>query len=456
MPNQEVRCPSDKRSHIVVIPGFAGFDALGQLEYYRGLTNLFDPYRSQNGVLHYFDNFPTAAVVTRATRLREYLAKRIARGEIFNADEISLVGHSTGGLDIRRLLWDLWHLADGENQVRVEGGEKVNAKSILDRVRRVIFLSVPHWGTNIADWVQAHGSEREALITYLRTVVEGSQVPLVEPVESAVAAIIASFTRAELLQAVKDALDEASANKGKPSPFRTAEAHEAASELALYLRHMACDFRAIADLTSYPPRTGERADPETLSPAHFNPKERKKEIERLRGIEFLSYVTIGRRVYPFNPGEPVPQWEFAKSGTYPKLFEDGGSTRGTDILYRVCYRACAGGPFQPPKENCDRAKELSSRDLISVWDNDGIVNTLSMFWPVGRNVLVRADHMDIVGHYHPQSAPPDCGRTYQTYDLLRSRSGFGKAKFEHVWKEIFSFCVARPQVTQALAAKAGG
>jgi hypothetical protein len=31
-------------------------------------------------VLHNFDKVPTAAVVTRATRLRSYLAKRIARG----------------------------------------------------------------------------------------------------------------------------------------------------------------------------------------------------------------------------------------------------------------------------------------------------------------------------------------------------------------------------------------
>jgi hypothetical protein len=30
-----------RRLHIVLIPGFAGFDALGQLEYYAGITALF-------------------------------------------------------------------------------------------------------------------------------------------------------------------------------------------------------------------------------------------------------------------------------------------------------------------------------------------------------------------------------------------------------------------------------
>jgi hypothetical protein len=84
------------RIHIVLIPGFGGFDALGQLEYYAGVTPLFHSMRDGNAVLHYFDNFPTAAVITRAARLRSYLAKRIARSEILPGDEVVLIGHSTG------------------------------------------------------------------------------------------------------------------------------------------------------------------------------------------------------------------------------------------------------------------------------------------------------------------------------------------------------------------------
>jgi hypothetical protein len=34
--------PSTKRLHIVLVPGFGGFDALGQLEHYSGITPLFD------------------------------------------------------------------------------------------------------------------------------------------------------------------------------------------------------------------------------------------------------------------------------------------------------------------------------------------------------------------------------------------------------------------------------
>ncbi len=99
---------SSNRYHIVLVPGFGGFDALGQVEYYAGVTSLFQSWRDHNPVvLHYFDNLPTAAVTTRAARLRAYLAKRMARHEILPNDKIVLVGHSTGGLDIRQLICDL-------------------------------------------------------------------------------------------------------------------------------------------------------------------------------------------------------------------------------------------------------------------------------------------------------------------------------------------------------------
>ena len=70
------------RVHMVLIPGFGGFDALGNVEYYSGITRQFQIHDDKSAVLHYFDNLPTAAVVTRAARLRAFLAKRIARGEI--------------------------------------------------------------------------------------------------------------------------------------------------------------------------------------------------------------------------------------------------------------------------------------------------------------------------------------------------------------------------------------
>jgi len=427
--DQNARRPS-KRFHVVLIPGFAGFDALGQLEYYGGITPLFRP---GNQVLHYFDNLPTAAVVTRATRLRTYLARRIARGDISAGDVVSLVGHSTGGLDIRWLLWDLHN---GKRPLVVDGGAKVDPVTILDHVRRVVFLSVPHWGTNIADWVHAHGVGRRAVVEELRAAVAGSRLLFVDQIESSIAGGAASLTGAEVFRAAQDAVSEANEHNGEPSPVRTAEAQEADSQLALYLRHMASDFRAIDDLTSRPPQG------EPLSPAHFDVEDRKKELKLLQGIKFRSYVTLGRRPFRFDPGMPAPEWELAKPWTYPEVAKDAALSAGTDIAYRTCYRMCAGGSFQQPALSGELTRRMGKvpQHSIEVWDNDGIVNTMSMLWPKDENVLVPGDHMDIVGHYKLIEAEPGGGRKYRAYDLLKSESGFSSKIFKDVWEEIFAFC----------------
>jgi len=437
--------PSCKRYHIVLIPGFAGFDALGQLEYYAGVTPLFQRWRAGNEVLHYFDNLPTAAVATRAARLRGYLTKRMARGEILTGDDVVLLGHSTGGLDIRWLLWDLHHR---EEPMVVDGGAKVEPREILERVRRVVFLSVPHWGTNIADWVRAHTVWREAVIDELRAAVAGSQLRLVDRIEEWVTGGAASLTSSGLLQAVQDCLGEANEHNGTPGPARTADAYEAASELGLYLRLMGSDFRAIDDLTSQP-------SPEAVSPAHFTHDERAEELklwDELR-IEARSYATLGSRPFDFDLDRPAPTWELAKPWTYPELTQHDEQSAGTDFVYRVCYRACAGGPFQRPDGSGQVTRRLSGtpQHPIELWDNDGIVNTASMLWPRGEIVLVPADHLDIVGHYKPVEAIPGSGRKYQAYDLLKSESGFGDKTFKDVWKEIFAFCLGHSHPDQTMS-----
>lgn len=436
------------RRHVVLVPGFAGFDALGQLEYYSGITLLFHGERDGDAVLHYFDNIPTAGIATRAAKLRAYLAKRIARGEISINDEVSLVGHSTGGLDIRWLLWDL-HSGRKETTV-VDGGVEVGPRRILECVRRVVFLSVPHWGTNLADWARAHGVAREAVVAKLRTAVAGSQVPLLSRLEEWVTAGAASLTGAGLLRAVQDALTEADEYYGERSPERMVQCHEAAAALALYLRQIAWDFSAIDDLTSRP------GSGEPTSPAHFSLRTRLAERRMWsdRQIETLSYATIGRRPFRFNLDSPAPAWELTKPWTYPEVMKDAALCAGTDIVYRATYRACAGGPLEWPALGGEIHRRLGEwrKQQIALWDNDGIVNTASMLWPDGENVLVSCDHMDIVGHHRAIEAGPGLGRRYRAYDLLSSGSVFSDRIFERVWKEIFAFCSRKAVVGRAAAA----
>lgn len=225
----------------------------------------------------------------------------------------------------------------------------MDAKTILEYIRRVVFLSVPQWGTNIADWVQAHATGREAVVAELRAAVAGSQVPLLDRIEDWITVGAACLTGAGLLRAVQDSLREADASMGSPGPIRNAEAHEAASALELYLRQIASDFRAIDDLTSQRPGSGP------TSPAHSNSDERRQELELWDDLhlEARSYATIGKRPFRFAKGRAAPPWELANPCTYPEIDKDPSLSEGTDIVYRAAYRACAGGPFELP---CDRGK----------------------------------------------------------------------------------------------------
>jgi len=168
-------------------------------------------------------------------------------------------------------------------------------------------------------------------------------------------------------------------------------------------------------------------------------------------------VTLGKRPFRFDPGRPAPPWELAKPWTYPEITKDAALSAGTDIVYRTCYRACAGGPFKRPLRwgKVTRCLGRSPQHPIEVWDNDGIVNTASMLWPKGENVLVSADHMDIVGQYKPIPADPGGSRKYRAYDLLKSDSGFGDTIFKEVWKEIFAFCSGRSRPDRGLPGRAG-
>jgi hypothetical protein len=284
------------------------------------------------------------------------------------------------------------------------------------------------------------------VVANIRVAVAGSQVYPIDQLEQGLAGGAADLTGANLLLAVRDALTEADDHYGTPSPQRIAAAHEAASELALYVRHMASDFHVIEDLRSQRPEHGPQ------SPAHFNLEERAQELQRWDdpAIECLSYVTLGNRPFRFTPGHPAPVWELKDPWSYPEIQKDDELSEGTDIAYRLCYRACAGGPFRyPPADQrvaLTRCLDGSPPGFIELWDNDGIVNTASMPWPIGDNVLVAGDHLDIVGQYKMVGADPAWGRQYRSYDTLKSVSPFSEPEsqdniLKQIWTDIFEFCV---------------
>jgi len=460
------------RVHIVLVPGFGAFDALGQIEYYAGTTERYQRWLNDRGsphrgvVLDYFDNLPTAGVSTRATWLHTYLAKRIARGEIQDDDTIALVGHSTGGLDIRRMLFspvdpppdlvlDGGGATDGSDAIAV----RVKHEEILKKVSRVVFISVPQYGTNIADWVRGHAFLRRAVIEGLYRGVQGAGIPPLEKGISLLLDEVAKLTKQpDILKAAQDALNETKTSG--TDPVHLADAEQAGSQLRLWLQHMDHDFGVIDDLASFtdPP-------PDSTSPAHYSESARQaeKDLWRDHDIATCSIATIGRRAFTFDPRQRAKPFELHNTSTWPTKKRESDAAE-MDISYVLTYRACAGGPFTVPSSVAEPAGDIDTLNLslldvtklgtagptsgegLAVWDNDGIVNTASMLWPnLELTRLVAADHLDVVGHYvlrETVPSPDASGRRYASVDALKSHTEFTQDAFDHVWKEVFDFCVS--------------
>jgi len=395
------------RTHLVLVPGFGGFDALGQLHYYNGVTALRGKLPL---ALHYFDNLPTAAVDTRAKRLRRYLAKLVDRNIVESGDRVVLVGHSTGGLDIRRVVRDL----DADND------------SILDRLR-LAFLSVPHRGTNIADWVRAHWRSRQVLISSFRQAVGvGLGVPH---------SLLAAFGwvapgHSQLFDAVEDVRCDF-----EPLPpddqLAQADARHARAEVNLWLDDTDHDFLAIDDLASE-----IRGDQNRL----VESLDKDVEIWTRRKIEVRSYATMAP---PTLPTDELDRDRSQRS--LPAILQAMHADVGnTDAVFRTAFAACAGGPFRAsaqPSLTWLGGKPHGSP--LEDWQNDGIVNTASMLLPVGKTFLVSGDHADIIGHFTQvknEGRIPG-SRTYSAYDLLGSNAGFTPETFAVVWNDLFEFAI---------------
>lgn len=428
--------PPSARVHVVLVPGFGGFDALGQIEYYAGITPIFSawqkdaPAERSHLVLHYFDNLPTAGIATRADRLSRWLAKRIARGEVQGEDTVALVGHSTGGLDIRTLVRALAHIT---TPIAVDGeGTVVEPEYLLSRVRQLVFLSVPHYGTNIADWVGGQALGRAAVVASLRGAIAAARVHEIDSVEAWLAEKFGKVLNGDLLLAACDTLLEIDDRLAGTASKRAA-AHEADAELSLWLRHIASDFSAIDDLSV-------RAHANAIPGAA--PSEDRKLHERL-GIRSLSFATVGARPFVLPEGAVVPAVELTRPDRWPKRVT-GAAAPNTDLPYRACYASCAGGPLQwPTVWGANRAVKVDGEKVtLELWDNDGIVNTASMAWPDPESTrFLRADHGDVIGHCALKKAPKPGPRSYLAYDLLKSGSGFDPTGLAKLWREVFDFCL---------------
>ncbi|HEX5744722.1 MAG TPA: hypothetical protein VFZ09_00685 [Archangium sp.] len=384
------------QDHIVLVPGFGGFQALGSLRYYHGVTQAlgFTPL-----VLHYFPNIPTASVQSRARLLRRWLGELQERGVISRQDDIHLVGHSTGGLDIRQLLIDYRQDEDAHGA----------SEDMLGQIRTVQFISTPQRGTNLSHRFRGFRIPSPVARVLPRMLFETTR---------SLRCVGASFLGRRLQRLFPpskglpdwfDAVIQTMVGfDSSKDPLERALARGSYFETLRWLLDIATDIAAVSDLDP----VWTRGSP--VSPAHRTATNEEQDFFSRKDIHCGSIVTVARR--------------------------PGANARG---LYKFVY----GLNARRPCPEMGRAQSISwllepekeARRLVPS-DNDGIVNSISMVWPDAKSsFLVEADHADVIGHFRYAEPPPGVAPRYYQYDLLSSGSDFGPKEFEALWRKIAAF-----------------
>ncbi len=364
-------------AHIYLVPGFFGFTSLGAVNYFHRVSATLDEAlrnrEHKRARIFECPTQPTGSIRTRADRLLETI---LETGGL-EADEIHLVGHSTGGLDVRLLVTPGVRLRPGDVEERV--GRKI---------RSVITISTPHFGTPLANYFTTlHGRNLLYLLTLLATTTGGRySLFLAARTLSRIAHLDDFIGRRRTFL---DNLSERLLRDVSP---------EHSHEIWDFLGEVSRDQGAIIQLT-----------PEGMH--LFN----AAAVDRNR-VSYRCVVTAA----------PPP----------PKTLRFGDLARPYRILgmglfsvvYFLASREHRHYPYPSPLPDYLECIHEQLPFALTPETNDGIVPTLSQVYGTPAAVVV-ADHLDVVGQFHSAG-----GRPFS--DWLPSGSAFDEERFREVWDSV--------------------
>ena len=369
--------------HVVLVPGFFGFANLGDFTYFGHVRDLLvelGPAFGIEGEVLVVRTEPTASLPRRAALLCEAVSDLLDRAP----GAVSLVGHSSGGLDARLLVTPGVALPTGADPERCARA-----------VRAVVTVSTPHHGTPLAQGFTSLLGQQALRLLSLSTIhaLRSGRVPLG-----------AAIQMARLLRL------------GKAAP---------AGVLEQLYQQLLADFsgerrRAVEAFLS--DVRGDRGLVEQLTPA---------------GMELFNASAMDRPGLPY--GSVVSQ---ARPPGLKSLWGAGLGVYAqvTHAGFVGLYRLSSGLPrgWLPRLGEEDAAVLRAAYGRVPPASaNDGIVPTLSQ---VHGRVLhaAWADHHDVLGHFHaPTAVPPH-------FDWVASGSRFDRRAFEALWEDVVAY-LASPE-----------
>jgi triacylglycerol lipase len=382
--------------HVLLVPGFFGFANLGDFAYFGHVRDFLAERGREAGIdgeVSVVATVPTASLRKRAARLAEAIAEVVDR----SGGVVSIVGHSSGGLDARLVVTPDVHLPTD-----------VPVERYAERVCSIVTVATPHFGTPVAHLFNSFLGQELLKLLSLATMyaLRAGRLPL----------------RAVLRLA------------------RVLRGRERAPSFLLeqLFTELLSDFtrdRRLAIETFF---TSAGSDQDLL--AQITPAGMDVVNASAQDRPGLRYGCVVTRARP--PG--LRSLAGAGFGPY---------AQATHALYVGLYRLASGTPAErAPRLSRAQAEALTHAygRLPDLRANDGMVPTLSQVW--GEAIAaVWADHHDVIGHFHhPTHVPPH-------FDWLHSGTGFDRAGFVATWRAAALWMresAARFEVTSAAASSA--
>lgn len=362
--------------HVLLVPGFFGFATLGEFAYFAHVRDFLAEVLPEAGVrgdVEVVNTIPTAALDRRAAILAESVARLLDAGPAV----VSVVGHSSGGLDARLLV------SPGANLPT-----RVDVERCARSVRAVVTVATPHGGTPVAHAFRSLLGKQLLKLLSVSTIygLRAGRLPI------GVVLRLAGLLRrraapASLLQQLwAQLLRDFSADRRRAIEEFFAEVGEDQELLAQITPAGAAAFDAVT-----PDRPGVRYG---------------CVVTRARPPGIRSLLSAGI--------DPYAQ-----------------ATHGLFVaLYRLAARSRPGAVLVPDEQVY--ALSRAFHRSLDPRANDGMVPTLAQV----RGRLIRAtwaDHHDVIGHFHhPTHVPPH-------FDWVASGTGFTRARFEAVWRDVAAF-----------------
>ena len=364
--------------HLFLVPGFFGFDRLGDVSYFRHVSDVLGDWTRRHGItvrLHEVQTSPTASLRRRAALLLDSIAAATAGDD----GVVHIIGHSSGGLDARLVVTP---------EVSLPG--EVDAAAIARRVRTVVTVSAPHHGTPVAAMFSSMLGQQLLGIFSLATsyALRTGRWPADVLVQLAALFVRPGAPDAGGISGLYQRLlrDFSAANRQRVEHFAEQIGHD--QDLLPQIAAAAMDL--------------------------FNASTQDRP-----GVRYGSVVT------------QVPASilrGFVSAGLSPYA-------HASHALYLCISRLAARVPPDRVPQLGEAQRAVLLRDFGAEPDrhaNDGIVPTRSQPWgAVIRGVW--ADHLDAIGHFQDRAhVPPH-------FDWLTSGSQFTRARFVDLWDAVARF-----------------